>query len=1046
MNKKLLLIGVLLSQAWGFSMPLYADNNKGIEPSLEKSAIIGQEKVTVSGVIYDSQGEPLPGASIVEKGTTNGITTDIDGKFTLTISNENAVLRFSFMGFTPQESKVGSKRSFTIKLAEDSEYLNEVVVVGYGTQKKVNLTGAVASVKVDETLSSRSVSNVSSALSGMIPGLAVQQSTGMAGANNSALLVRGLGTVNNSNPLIVVDGMPDVDINRIDMNDIESISVLKDASSSAIYGSRAANGVILITTKTGKGNDKVTINYTGSVAFSNPTNFYNTLENYPLALTLHQRASRAGRNIPSFSDGTIDQWMSMGMIDPIRFPNENQLDWVTRTGSVQSHNLSASGAGEKHNFFLSLGMLDETGFMINNDNNRYNFRFNMDYKIRENITIGTRLDGQWTKMTFAYANGFVDYGVDNLPLSVAITGIYPYNAETDQYGGVMAYGEANNAANMYADYKSRHNERERQELNSNFYAEWEFLKGFTARIDFGLRYYNQFQKSYLSPTGMQLYNFQTEKAVQTFIPASSGISNSSNQGYKTLTQFQLRYDKDVAKGHHVSAMVAMNEEYWSNRWFSAGRDDRLHTNITEIDGALTKTQRTSGASDAEGLRSFLGRINYSAMDRYLLELNFRADGSSKFLPGHQYGFFPSGSVGWRFSEEEFFSAVKSYVSSGKLRLSYGSLGNNSGVTRYEQKETFLSTPYAVNGNTLVPGFAANKMINPDFTWEKTTVANIGLDLGFFNNKLTAEIDLYDRFTSGMIRPSQLSSLLTGYSAPRVNMGDLRNRGFELNLRWQSSVNKFNYGATFNFSYNRDKLESWNEERNPSKIFLNMPYYFNYCMVASGIAQTWDDIYNAPIQGNNNISPGDILYEDLNGDGQITGADKRATPGINEQRPTANYGMNLFAEWNGLDVSLLFQATTGRKDYWLEKMNTVNIEEKRYAFQELHLNDTWNLENRNARLPRMVSGNSGRNLEESTFWLEDMSYLRLKNVQIGYNLPKKWLKKVTVDKFRIYVSAENLLTFTKWDGVDPEKAKAGDKVKDDPFPLMKTVSVGVNIGF
>lgn len=1045
MNRKLIVFGALLSQVW-LSGPLYADNTSEQEPSAAKDVPANQRKGTVTGVVYDAQGMPLPGVSIMEKGTTNGTVTDIDGRFALLVTGEKAVLQFSFIGYTPQEVRVGSRTELTVRLAEDTRYLDEVVVVGYGTQKKVNLTGAVAAVRVDEKLSSRSVSNVSSALSGMIPGLSVQQSTGMAGANNSALLIRGLGTVNNASPLVVVDGMPDVDINRIDINDIENISVLKDASSSAIYGSRAANGVILITTKTGKGSGKVQINYTGSVAFSKPTSFYHVLQNYPRALTLHQRSSRAGRSIPSFSDGTIDEWMAMGLVDPVRFPNEDQLDWVTQTGHVQLHNLSASGAGEKHNFFLSLGLLDEEGFMINNDNNRYNFRFNMDYKIRPRLTVGTRLDGQWTNMTFPYANGFVDYNVDHLPLSIAITGLYPYNAGTEQYGGVMAYGEANNAANLYADYSSRHNERERQELNANFYAEWEFLKGFTARIDFGVRYYNQFQKSYLSPTGMQLYNFQTDKAVQTFIPASSGISNASNQGYKTLTQFQLRYEKTFREIHRFSAMAAMNEEYWSNRWFSAGRDDRLHTNITEIDGALTKTQRTAGASDAEGLRSFLGRVNYALLDRYLFEFNFRADGSSKFLPGHQYGFFPSGSVGWRFSEEAFFAGAKRYVSSGKLRVSYGSLGNNSGVNKYEQKDTFASTPYALNGNTLVQGFSANKMINRDFTWEKTSVANVGLDLGFFDNRLTAEIDWYDRLTSGMIRPSQLSSLLTGYSAPRVNMGDLRNRGVELNLRWQSVAGPVNYGATFNFSYNRDRLESWNEERSPSKIFIDMPYYFNYCLVSTGIAQTWQDIFDAPIHNNNNLAPGDLLYEDLNGDGQITAADKKATPKINEQRPTANYGLSVFAEWKGFDISLLFQATTGRKDYWLEKMNTVNIEDKRYAFQELHWNDTWSLENRGARLPRMVSGNSGRNLEESTFWLQSLNYLRMKNLQIGYNLPKAWLRKLTVDKLRIYASAENLFTLTAWDGVDPEKAKAGNQVKDDPFPLMRTLSVGVNVGF
>lgn len=595
--------------------------------------------INVKGtVVNNATSEPVANATVTEKGTSHTTMTDIDGSFALQVDT-SGTLEVRLVGYIPYTLKVKDSGPYRIELIEDNQSLEEVVVVGYGTQKKVNLTGAVSAVKVDEIMSSRTITNVSSALSGLVPGLSVQQNSGMAGNSNSKLLIRGLGTVNNADPLIVVDGMPDVDINRINMNDIESISVLKDASSSAIYGSRAANGVILITTKTGKGQGKVSLNYTGSVALSNPTKFYDVLENYAKALTMHQWAGRAGRSIPVFMDGTVDEWLSMSMIDPVRFPNTNQLDWVTRQGHVESHNVSASGGNEKHNFFLSLGYLDETGFMINNDNTRYNFRANLDYNIRKNIKVGTRLDGQWTDMNYAYANGFVDYGNANVPLSFAITGLLPYNSETDQYGGVMAYGEANNAANMYAEYTSHHNLKDRQEFNGNIYGEWKVIEGLTARIDFGLSYYSQFLKSYSSPTGMQLYNFQTEKPVQVFIPESSGIRDALNQAYKTLTQASLRYERTFGQ-HHISSLLGYNEEYWFNRTMGSGRDDRIHTNITEVNGALTKTQFTRGTSDEEGLRSYLGRVNYAFDERYLVELNFRVDGSSKFLPGHQYGFFP----------------------------------------------------------------------------------------------------------------------------------------------------------------------------------------------------------------------------------------------------------------------------------------------------------------------------------------------------------------------------------------------------------------------
>jgi TonB-linked SusC/RagA family outer membrane protein len=505
----------------------------------------------------------------------------------------------------------------------------------------------------------------------------------------------------------------------------------------------------------------------------------------------------------------------------------------------------------------------------------------------------------------------------------------------------------------------------------------------------------------------------------------------------------LRYETEFMEGHKLNLMTAYNEEYWFARSGAAGRDSRVHPNITEVNGALTATQRTAGASEAEGLRSYLGRLNYSIHDKYLLELNFRVDGSSKFLPGHQYGFFPSGSIGWRFSEENFFDGLRGVVSSGKFRASYGSLGNNSGVTRYEQKNTFGTTTYAFNGNNLVSGFAPVKMINSDFTWEKTTVTNIGLDLGFLNNKLQAEIDLYNRKTTGMIRPSQLSTLLAGYSAPRMNIGDMRNRGVELTLRWMSSVGAFNYGAVFNYSRNWETLLSWNETLNPGNVFLNMPYQFTYSQTTTGIAQTWQDIANAAYQGNNNISPGDLLYADVNGDGQTTGADAKAYANKLANRPTANYSLNLFGSWKGIELNVLFQAATGRMNFWRTTLSNTNVGGGRYSYQEWHLYDTWTLENRGSSMPRIVSGNAPRNDENSTYNLQNMNYLRLKNVQLSYNLSSlAALKNLGVQNLRFFVSAENVFTLTKWSGVDPEKANEAS----EPYPLMKSVSVGLNIGF
>lgn len=1042
MRKFLFFFLLLMSQIWILPDRLLAENLAGSK--------FVQDKV-ITGTVTDSKGIPLPGVSVRIKGTTIGITTNIEGKFKITVPGDNTVLVFSFVGFTAQEVTVGSRTQLTIKLIEVDGLMNEVVVIGYGTQKKVNLTGSVASLNVDEKISDRAVTNLSSALSGLIPGLAVQQSSSLAGSSNAKLLIRGLSSpTSDTSPLIVVDGIPDVDINRIDINDVENISVLKDAASASVYGSRAATGVILITTKTGKGLKKPKITYTSTYGFDKPTNFYNFLTDYPMALTLEQRASRNGRAQPSFYDGTIDEWLAQKMVNPIQFPSTNQLDRITRNGRIATNNISAAGSNENGNYYLSVGTYDEKGYLINNDAKRYNIRLNMDYKIRKNVTIGARLDGQWTDQTLGLSNGLLQYSSTNALLPTAISGLLPYNSATNQYGGAMAYGELSNADNLYAEINGHHNLVQRQEFNGDVYGAWTPIPGLTARIDYSLRYYNQFQKSY-TDLGVDFYNFQNGADVLQLFPSTSNLSNTSNQGYKTLAQAKVDYTKEIFKGHQLSLLVVATQEYWLDRAFSVAAGGRLDQSITELGNQTLAPvgNAFSGNSTNEGLESFISRLNYSIDEKYLFEASMRADGSSKFTPGHQWGYFPSVSAGWRISEEKFFKPLSNIISSAKLRASWGSLGNNRGISRYDQLQTLVSTPYVLNGNTLVSGVSATKQINDDFTWETTRVANLGLDLGFFKGKLTAEIDAYDRLTTNLIRPSVISTLLTGYNAPNVNIGNFRNDGLELNLSWRSNINKLNYGATFNFSYNINRLEQWSQHLNPGKNFLQMPWFFAYYMESSGIAQTWQQIYNAPYQGNANIAPGDILYKDLNGNGQIDSFDKKAVPNTNEQSPSCNYGTNLFASWKGFDISILLQASTGRKDYFLENQTTTDIPGQRFNFQTLYLNETWSLENRNALYPRLEAGNRANNSVESDFWLESMDYLRFKNMQIGYNIPARLLKRLGVDRIRIYATAENLFTITGWRGIDPEKSTLGNGFQnytDDPMPILKSFSFGLNVAF
>ena len=1032
------LLGLLLSiGVLAITMPVSAQQQE------DKQSI--QKGLAVEGSVKDSSGEPLMGALVAVKGTTIKTVTDLDGHYTLKNVPSDAILVVSYIGMKTSEVAVQNRSQIAVTLTEEVLTSEEVVVVGYAVQRKVDVTGAVSNVKIDEQLNSRSMANPALALQGKIPGLAVSQGSGLAGDNGVELMIRGMGTVNDASPLVVVDGMPDMSLSRLNLDDVESISVLKDAASASVYGSRAANGVILITTKSGTTSKKGKISASASYTFGVPTNAWSYMTDYARTMQLHNR-NASTHTLPAnyrFKQGTIDEWLALSMNSPLTHPSTDWYDVVLRNSKLRKYNVSAQGSVKDFSrYYVSVGVVDEDGMVMNNDYKRYNARINYDANIRQNLILSAKFAGNWSEQEYGTEGSYSSI-IDARMMRYAVPGVTPYDPATGRYGGAMAEGENSQVFNPYINYNNQITRTNRQEASGSLKLEWKPIKGLSASGEYAINYYNQFRAKSDIPTDG--YNFQTGKVSRTYIAKDAGVENYTNTGYKTQFTGRLSYDFTIAKDHKFTLLGVYSREYWYNRNQNTVSKDKIYDDLTEIDGTIKNPDKISvaGNSDREGLVSYIGRLNYNAFGRYLLEVTMRADGSSKFNDGHRFGYFPSMSLGWFFTEEPFVKKLGAkWLDMGKVRFSIGTLGNNSGVKKFEQQELLTAANYVIN-EAIIKGLVNKKMINEDFSWEKTRVTNLGLDLRFLSNRLGVEFDYYDRFTSGMHRPSDLSLLLSGaYTAPRVNVGEMRNRGIELNLSWRDKWGEVHYTLNGTLSYNKTRLEKWNEYigRNQADdngnylIFLNMPYAYLYAYEDMGIAQSWEDIYNATPQG---AQPGDLLYRDLNGDGRIDDNDMRAYENVQQDRPTINYSLNTSFQWKGFDLAVMFQGTAGRKTFYQTVNNSSNLsDEGRAAITEDQYYDTWSLENRGASLPRMGGNNNNR---KSTYFLNNLAYLRLKNLQIGYRFNNQWMKKAGLSSLRLYFSTDNLFTITSFKGLDPEKRDI-----NDGYPLTRSFTFGFNL--
>ncbi|WP_247235351.1 TonB-dependent receptor [Telluribacter sp. SYSU D00476] len=968
--------------------------------------------IPVKGKVLDGKGAPLPGVNIVIQGSTVGTQTDAEGNFTINSTNPNDILVVSFIGFKSQNVPVQNKSDLVITLQEDVSNLNEVVVVGYGTQMKVNLTGAVATLDAKQ-LADRPVTNMSSALQGTLPGVTVVQRSGQPGRDNGIIRVRGVGTMNNASPMVVVDGLIS-SMENLNPNDIESISVLKDASAGAIYGSRAANGVILVTTKRGK-TGKPVVSYNAYVGVQKPTNLPDYLGSYEYGKLLNEGLVNEGQQ-PRFTEAELEKFRNGS--DPINYPNTDWLGLLYRgSGLQQSHNLSVSGGSEASRYLLSFGYLNQKGLIQNTDNQRYNVRLNLDTKITDRLTVGVTSSfirqgisepsaissGQGLNFSIVYAN--------RIPPTVA-------NKYAD--GTWTRYLDGN--PNAWIENGGSITDQISNAMG-NAFAELTIAKGLKLRGSAGIDYNFIDNKVHLKDLTYGDGSYQG--------PNSIRVNNRRNS--RTTLQAFLTYEKSIGS-HNLNILAGTSREAFMYNETGAFRRNLPSNDLTDINAGATEGMTSAGFSYESKLGSYFGRVNYDYLGKYLLEASVRYDGSSKFAADKRWGVFPSFSAGWRISEEAFLKNIRA-ISDLKLRGSYGSVGNND-ISDYLYIPTVALGVNYPFGGAINAGAAQQIAANSNLQWEKSTTFDIGADLALFNNRLTLTADYYNRYTDNILVAVPVSSIY-GLPAPTVNAGAMRNKGIELVLGHANRIGDFSYNISFNMGMNRNNVERYANPAKTRRIQAEgYPWNSFFGYEAIGFYQTDEQVQTLPKVLGAPVQKGDLIFKDQNNDGKINGDDRID---LGSDIPKTTYGMNLNARYKNFDIAVLGQGAADVKQYLQDQVQFAFV--NGYKAQTKHL-DRWTPETPNARFPR-THVSQWHNYAISSFSVVNANYLRLKSLQFGYSIPQKALTPLKISSLRVYVSGQNLLTFTKLDsGFDPESAENAQF----GYPNVKIYTAGLNINF
>lgn len=1022
--------------------------------SIQPYQLFAQGRVIISGRVTDADAKPVANASVQEKGKTNGVTTKADGSFSITVANANAQLVISSVGYSDKEVNVSNRSVVNVQLVTASQEMQQVVVVGYGTQKRENLIGSVAQVSAEQ-LQDRPVAQLSNALAGQMPGVTVLQRTGQPGMSAGVINVRGVGSFGaSSGALVIVDGIPGT-LNDIDPNDVETISVLKDASSAAIYGARAANGVILVTTKSGK-QGKMKVSYNGYTGFQKPTAFPKFVDSWDYA-ALYNEASGSttytAQDIQKYRDGS----------DRDNYPNTHFLDSVfSKNGLQTGHNITISNGTANTQYNLSLGYLYQDGLVVKNHYDRYNIRLNLKTAINPKLDLSTRLS--MIKTSDADPNGPATFGPEANGVLFIVNQASRYaatNAGTlsNGYYGTGVVQKGTPISFLKSD---SYNKDDGANINANLRLDYKVIPGLKLSL---IGAYNQVNNKRKQFRASQVINQNI-----TLGPNELTVFNNSTDYY--TIQALAEYSKYFGK-HQIGILGGYSIENNYYEESSAYRNNLPGNSLQQINTGSADNQQSTGTANEWALESFFGRVNYNYANKYLIEGVLRRDGSSRFPENNKYAYFPSCAIGYRIGQERFIKDNFTWINELKLKASIGTLGNQN-IPNYPYQNLYnIGTLYNYPfGAGISSGVARTTISDPNLHWESTRASDVGIETNLFKNKLNLSATYFNRYSYDILySPGGSVSSTLGFALSKQNTGRLRNTGWEFVATHSNTIGQFNYSINGNFSIINNKVldlgvGNINQPNgmvgNGSTLFIGAPMQLYYGYQADGLFVDNDDIakYVNQTAINPKPQPGDVRYKDISGpdgkpDGKVDATYDRVVLGSNI--PKYTFGVNLSASFKGFDVSMLLQGIAGVKNYMTEHAGLAFFNFS--SIQKWQMDERWTKDNprRDAGYPRLeIISNSGTpNTLLSSFWVLNGAYLRGKNVQIGYTLPKVLTRRAGMSSVRIYASGENLFLLSHYrPGWDPEVGTDAAPTDDSNsiiangvyYPILKNFTIGCNINF